>query len=86
MTNFRITDPKAFDEEPVANIWLRKDGSGNVDIVINGQTVAFFNRDGELWLVNFEREGVEYLEQAGIKFEPSKEEEFSEEYFTLKIV
>ena len=83
--DYNLIDAEEEHQRPVANIFLRKDGHGNVDIVINSETVAFFNSKGELWLVNFDSDAIEDLERAGIRFEPSKEDN-REEYFTVKVV
>lgn len=83
MTKYKVTDPAEDLAEPVANVWLAEDGSGNIDIVINEEIVAFFNQHGELWRVNFPREEIGELQRAGIRFERGGGAE--EEFFVIKL-
>ncbi len=80
-TNYRVTDPEEFHDQPVANIWLADDGAGNVDVMINDLVVAFFNAKGELWRVNFSPADIGPLQRAGIRFERADP---NEEFFVIK--
>lgn len=82
ITDYDLIDPEDEESQPTADIFLRKDGQGNVDIVINREVVAFFNPRGELWLVNFLTEDIAPLTRAGIKMVESGSEK---EYYTLLI-
>jgi len=73
---------------PRATVFLERDGLGDVNIVIEGITVAFFNASGELWLVNFPAEDIGSLQRAGLKFVHAVNSlgETQKDTFTIKVV
>ncbi len=80
--NYILGDSKSPQQQ--VEMHLEKDGFGDVNILINGETVAFFNKLGELWLVNFERGEIEHLIAVGIKFE--KAESRTRDLLRLQVV
>ena len=88
-TNYVINEdpPSTLDFIP-AHVQLDLDAIGDVNILVNDETVAFFNVNGELWLVNFPSEEIGELQRAGIRFQRAINANGEEvhNYFTIKTV
>ena len=70
--------------QPRADIQLEHDEIGDVNILINGEMVAFFQGKGELWLVNFDKGDIGPLQKAGIRFD--RIEDGDSDYYNIKVM